>query len=70
MEKEQCAILVTVVILIAIVTIAFIHTMVVNGLTSKVLPRLLVDGPPVNFTRNGTNLEVEIAQQAIESNDD
>ena len=77
MEKEQCAILVAMVILIAIATIGFIHTLTANGLTSKVLPRILLDGTPLNLTGNDTvatnanlsDLQKEILRQAIESYD-
>lgn len=71
MNREQAAILFVMAVLITLATTAFIQNlMLVHGLSSKVLPRILIDGPAVNFTGNSTDLEVEITQQAIESCDD
>lgn len=71
MNKEQAAIIFVMAVLITIATTAFIQNlMLVHGLSSKVLPRILIGGPAVNFTGNSTDLEAEIAQQAIESCDD
>lgn len=72
MKKEQSVILFVMAALILLATMAFIQNIMTvgHGLSSKVLPRILIDGPAVNFTRNGTDLQVEITQQAIESCDD